>query len=135
MYRYAIYFNRLFYKGPEIIASEIGFFVNRDININKNINKIEVFKIEKLILVPWVILNYIVIGIDNKGSGKFIDIDIDKTLVLKDRNDWFFDIPFNECDKESCSLLKKKNIKYLIFTDSFSYSKTMQRRPELIVIK
>lgn len=125
-----------FIKGPEIIASEIGFFVNRDINIDKNINKIEVFRVE----------NYNIGTVYNlelysdwywitKGSGKFIDIDIEKTLVLKDRNDWFFDIPFNECDKESCSLLKKKNIKYLIFTDSFSYSKTMQRRPELIVIK
>ena len=126
-----------FVKCPEDMASNIGFFVNKDIKIDKNIGKIEVFRVDNYevgfeghleLYCKWFWIT--------KGSGKFIDIEMDKTLILKDRDDWKYNIPFNECTKEAWALLKSKNIKYVIFTDSFSDdADNNQGRPELVIVR
>lgn len=127
----------LFVNCPEDNAAKFGFFVYKNIKIDKNGAKIEVFRVEDYdfgfeghfeIYCKWYWIT--------KGSGQFIDIEMDKTLILKDRDEWKYDIEFNECTKESHELLKSKNIKYIIFTNSFSDDKyNNQGRPELVIIK
>ncbi len=122
---------------PEVEASKYGFFVTRKTNYKKFYKKyLEVFRVDIKITpeTPKLCLE-----IDTTwywhtiGSGIFIKNN-NKNLLLNDRPDWYYNIKFNEIDKNAIEVLKNDNIDTVIIIDSLKYWNFVPRT-EIIKLK